>query len=265
MYHPVFGLSVPDRGWVPAPRYLLRRHRILKLLAPLPKGRVLEIGCGAGALLEDLSRMGFVCDAVEASESAFQLASSLHADNSEVTIHPRPRDDWDGAFDVVMAFEVLEHIEDDGEALARWRRCLKPGSHLLISVPAHQSRWNAHDVWAGHFRRYDRSQLTSLLERGGFEVAHFECYGFPLADIIQPLRAAISSRHLKRVEAASGSRHSRAAGTADSGVMRVTETRLWPVQASWLGVGILRFFFWLQGLFGNSDLGSGYIVIGKKK
>lgn len=265
MYHPVFGLSVPDRGWVPAPRYLLRRHRVLKLLAPLPKGRVLEIGCGVGALLEDLSRMGFVCDAVESSEAAFQLASSLHADNSEVNIYPRPRDNWDGAFDVVMAFEVLEHIEDDGEALARWRRCLRPGGHLLISVPAHQSRWDASDVWAGHFRRYDRSQLMSLLEHEGFEVAHFECYGFPLADIIQPLRAAIYARHLRRVEAASGSTHARETGTADSGVRRATETKLWPMQASWLGSICLRFFFWLQERFLWTDLGGGYLVIGRRE
>lgn len=265
MYHAVFGLSVPDLGWVPAPSYLLRRHRVLKLVAPLPRGRVLEIGCGVGALLEDLSRRGFICDAVESSESALLLAGSLHADNPEVNIHPRPRDDWDGVFDIVMAFEVLEHIEDDGEALARWRRCLKPGGRLMVSVPAHQSRWDASDVWAGHFRRYDRSQLISLLEREGFEIAHFECYGFPLADIIQPLRAAIYSRQLRRSEAAAGSMHDRKDGTAVSGVRRVTETRLWPVQASWLGVGMLRLFLWLQELFLNTDLGGGYIVIGKKK
>ena len=135
----------------------------------------------------------------------------------------------------------------------------------MISVPAHQSRWDASDVWAGHFRRYDRSQLISLLEREGFEIAHFECYGFPLADIIRPLRAAIHSRHLKRLEAATGSAHDRKDGTAGSGVKRATETRLWPVQASWLGVGTLRFFLWLQELFRDTDLGGGYIVIGKRK
>ena len=123
----------------------------------------MEIGCGVGALLEDFSRMGFVCDAVESSEAAFRFACSLYADNRSVTIHTQLRDDWDGEFDSVMAFEVLEHIKDDGKALARWRRCLKPGGRLIISVPAHQSKWDASDVWAGHFRRYEKSQLKSLL------------------------------------------------------------------------------------------------------
>ena len=49
--HPVYGISFPERGWVPAPRYLLRRDRVLRLLARLPVGRLLEIGCGSGALL----------------------------------------------------------------------------------------------------------------------------------------------------------------------------------------------------------------------
>ena len=265
MFHPVFGLSLPDLGWVPAPSYLLRRNRILKLAASFPKGRALEIGCGVGALLEDFSRMGFVCDAVESSDAAFQFASSLYAGSRTVTIHNQMRDEWDGAFDSVMAFEVLEHIEDDGNAVARWRRCLKPGGRLIISVPAHQSRWDASDIWAGHFRRYEKAQLTSLLEREGFEVEHFECYGFPLADIIQPLRAFMNSRQLKRMKADPGSTRDREEGTARSGVERVTETKLWPIQSSWLGVGVLRFFLWLQELFRNTDLGGGYIIVGKKK
>lgn len=57
--HPVFGPVAPELGWVPAPRYLLRRSRVLRLLATVERGRLLEIGCGAGVLCQEVARLGF--------------------------------------------------------------------------------------------------------------------------------------------------------------------------------------------------------------
>src|SRR3546814_6549126 len=71
-----------------------------------------------------------------------------------------------------MAFEVLEHIEDDHAALRQWLGWLKPGGILLMSVPAHPSQWNAADVWAGHFRRYRKRELLGLVEENVLELEH---------------------------------------------------------------------------------------------
>ena len=65
-------------GWVPAPRYLLRRARILSLLKQFKPGRVLEFGCGAGALISELSPLGYKCIAIEESENAIFLAKKFN-------------------------------------------------------------------------------------------------------------------------------------------------------------------------------------------
>jgi SAM-dependent methyltransferase len=76
----------------------------------------------------------------------------------------------DGAFDVVAAFDVVEHCEDDALALAELTRVLAPGGRLLLSVPAYQWAWSDHDVRAGHYRRYRRSQLVALVGSAGLDV-----------------------------------------------------------------------------------------------
>lgn len=253
---PLFGLTAPEKGWVPAPRYALRRARLLALSEPLAGGRLLEIGPGAGALLSDLAALGFFCEALESSDEAFRLARAL---NPAVQISRTPQADWSSAFDALVACEVLEHIEDDRAALEEWRGWLRPGGHLLLSVPAHQRRWGATDIWAGHFRRYEKADLGSLLERCGFEVLALECYGFPLSNLIEPLRDWSHRRQLRRRE-----RGSLQEATAQSGIERGLESRLWPLQASPPGRLLFRAAFRLQEIFRNRDLGTGYLVLARR-
>jgi len=256
--HPLFGLAAPELGWVPAPRYALRRARLLSLADNLGRGRLLEIGPGAGALLADLAGLGFTCDAVESSEDAFRLASRL---NTSPAVHLRSDPDpaWAETFDALVACEVLEHIEDDRAALAQWRAWLRPGGHLLLSVPAHARRWSATDVWAGHFRRYEKAALRQLLETSGFAVEALECYGFPLSNLVEPFRAWSHARALRRREEAG-----KAAATAQSGVERGLEARLWPLQAGLPGRLLFRAAFRLQTRFRNHDLGTGYLVLARR-
>lgn len=253
--HPLYGLTAPERGWVPAPRYVLRRARLLALAAPLGGGRLLEVGPGAGALLFDMADLGFTCEALETSEDALRLVNEL---NPEARISREPRADWHGAFDALVACEVLEHIEDDQAALDQWRSWLRPGGHLLLSVPAHASRWGPSDLWAGHFRRYEKDALRSFLERSGFEVIELESYGFPLSNLVEPLRGWSHRRLLRRWK------RGLQEATARSGVERGLETRLWPLQASAPGRLLFRAGFRLQEAFRHRDLGTGYLVLARR-
>lgn len=70
----------------------------------------------------------------------------------------------------VAAFDVLEHFEDAVAALAEFRRVLRPGGMLLLSVPAYQWAWTSFDDMQGHYRRYTRRDLVELLRSSGFEV-----------------------------------------------------------------------------------------------
>lgn len=76
----------------------------------------------------------------------------------------------DATFDVVAAFDVVEHCEPESQALAELTRVLRPGGRLLVSVPAYQWAWSDHDVRAGHHRRYTRRRLVAALEGQGLEV-----------------------------------------------------------------------------------------------
>jgi SAM-dependent methyltransferase len=254
--HPLYGISAAERGWVPGPSYLLRRRRVLSMLAGLPAGRLLEIGCGAGALLHDIARRGFAVSALEPSADARDIARSINHAALGISIVADEQDGWQNHFDYVAAFEVLEHIADDAAALRKWGSWLHPGGKLLLSVPAHPRRWCASDDWAGHCRRYERQGLLELLYGCGFAPCAVECYGFPLANMIEPLRARYHASQLRRRPV-----HGQVDCSLRSGIERSLETRLYPLQASLAGTLCMKFFFALQTLFLNTSLGTGFIVL----
>jgi len=76
----------------------------------------------------------------------------------------------DGVFDVVAAFDVVEHCDQESVAMDELARVLAPGGRILLSVPAYQWAWTDHDVRAGHFRRYTRTRLVELVEGAGLTV-----------------------------------------------------------------------------------------------
>ncbi len=252
------GPASPRLGWVPAPRYLLRRDRILRMLAGLPAGRLLEIGPGAGALLVELTELGFDCLALEASEGARDLLQTFTAAHGyPVAVVASPDKAWSLSFDLVCAFEVLEHIEDDHAALAAWVSWLKPGGCLLLSVPAHMKLWNAGDQWAGHHRRYERDSLTESLQRVGLSIEEFECYGFPLANLLERLGAPIYARRIHReADIVASRKHN----NDRSGIDRSEHLGLHRWVNSFPGRTMLRLFLSLQSTFKRTDLGSGYLV-----
>lgn len=257
---PLFGLSVPEKGWVPAPSFLLRRDRILRQITGRNPGSLIEIGCGAGTLLRELSERGFTCEALETSEPALEIAR--HVAGGRVRFHESSQSNWTSRFDYLLAFEVLEHIENDCAALADWWSWLRPGGLMLMSVPARMSAWTASDLWAGHYRRYERQDLITLIVSSGFEIEGIETYGFPLANIISPLRAWSHARQLatRRQNQLDGRHHN----NDMSGVERAVESRLYPLFASPLGRWSLKLACALQAWTVDRDWGNGYLVTARK-
>jgi len=252
-----FGRAAVSLGWVPAPRYLLRRAAVLALLRSATPGRVLEIGCGAGSLLADLRALSHDCTAVETSEEARRLAARMLADAPAIEVHDAVRSEWNSRFDLLLAFEVLEHIEDDTAALREWLTYLKPGGRLMISMPAHARRWTATDTWAGHVRRYDRADMLALAERVGVRVIRCENYGFPLSNLIEPVNAWAHGRQLARRSEAAPDRD---ALSGESGVKRSLETRLYPAMTSLPGRLAMRAAIGMQRWFRHTELGNGFIL-----
>lgn len=259
--HPHYGPALPNENWVPAPRYLMRRDVILRQARALHPGKILEMGCGAGALLSDLGKLGFTGVGVDQSASAQRIARMLHAERPEFSIGPS----CDGleveSFDHLAAFEVLEHIEDDLGALSDWSQYLKRQGTLMISVPAHPERWNPADVWAGHYRRYTRTCLEDLVRNAGYELVEIQSYGFPLGNIMERLGAGFYARQTKDRGGDEMDQNDR---TEASGTDRGVLTRLWPFYSSWPAVVIMRIIWRVQAMFLGGDRGVGYFVIAKK-
>jgi SAM-dependent methyltransferase len=85
---------------------------------------------------------------------------------------------------MIGAFDVIEHVKDDGAALASIATRLKPGGKLVITVPAHQWMWSAHDDLNHHERRYSKRELKRLVENSPLRldrIGYFNSFLFPFA------------------------------------------------------------------------------------
>ena len=260
-HHPVYGPALPDQNWVPAPRYLLRRARVLHHVQHMAPCRVADIGCGAAALLSELARRGFEAYGIDRSPQALTLAQHLVDEGAPMELSPELRPEWAGKFNLVFSFEVIEHLEDDIGAMQDWSQYLAPGGKLILSTPAHPHRWNAADEWAGHVRRYTRAQLKEHMQAAGFIVEHVECYGFPLANIMEIWRARAYHKAMQNKE-----KQGKGADklTDESGADRSFETRFWHIFSCWPSTLLMRTATLLQIPFLNRDLGNGYLVIARK-
>jgi len=255
--HSVYGPSLPESGWVPAPSYLLRRQLVLNCLKNENKSNLLEIGSGPAVLLYELANIGWGCSALEQSEEALKIAKLLHNKKNHAKIYEHPEENWNNKFDWILAMEVLEHIEDDFTALSEWSKWIKPKGKILLSVPAHMNKWSKSDEWAGHYRRYEKDQLISLFEKNGLQVERIMSYGFPLANLIEPIRAWHHGRLLKK-------EITKKEGSDQSGISRSLEKKLYPFYSNFISVFFMKVAFGLQQLFLNTDLGTGYLVQAKR-
>jgi len=133
--------------------------------------RVLDAGCGTGALLDHLERWPDV-EVYGLDFSGQALAYTRQRGHcrlvqGDLTCLPFP----DGTFDVITALDVVEHIREDEGALREVNRVLRPGGVFLVSVPAFRFLWGPHDAALRHFRRYTAGEIAALMRRTGFRVS----------------------------------------------------------------------------------------------
>lgn len=103
----------------------------------------------------------------------------------------------DEYFDVICAFDVIEHIQDDRKAIAEIYRCLRPGGKVFLTVPAFESLWSEHDVINHHFKRYRLPEFVSLQQEAGFTSSYrsyFNSFLFPPIAAVRGLNRLLFGR-----------------------------------------------------------------------
>jgi len=134
--------------------------------------RVIEIGCGTGYALLALRAAlpGSRLCGSEMHAGALALARRRVADSVELVQMDARNIPFEAEFDLICAFDVLEHIDDDEGVLAQMFRAVRPGGGILLSVPQHPFMWSHIDVRANHKRRYRSNELGRKCARAGFEI-----------------------------------------------------------------------------------------------
>lgn len=132
---------------------------------------VLEVGCGTGFVLSGITRafprVRAVGSEIHVAGLAFAAQRLPGVELLQMDARKLP---FDEEFDVVAAFDVVEHIAEDGLVLSNFHRAVKPGGVCLITVPQHQWLWSPVDEAACHQRRYHAADLHAKVKAAGFRI-----------------------------------------------------------------------------------------------
>jgi SAM-dependent methyltransferase len=151
------------------------------------KGPVLEIGAGNRPRVP-ISGSYFVDLSASAMRALRQRDGHCAAASGEALPF------IDRCFDLVCAFEIVEHVADDRSLLREIQRVLRPGERFFFSVPLHMHFWTSHDVLAGHVRRYDPAELQSLLDGYGIPIERYSITMSPSSALYRNASARLARR-----------------------------------------------------------------------
>jgi len=183
-----FEIATSNHFWV------RRRFEVLKRFAGQViegSSRIAEIGCGNGLLQRDIEDhyglrvAGFELNELALRKNVSRISPLYCYDINQRQLNLRSQ------FDLVLLFDVLEHIDDEKEFLESVKFHLTDSGGLVVNVPAHQSLYSNYDRAAGHVRRYNTKQLIQVAERSGFKVRAITYWGLPLLPLLL-LRKAVS-------------------------------------------------------------------------
>lgn len=175
-----FGAHEDDHWWFAARRAIVRDFLEARL-PPAAHRRILDVGCGTGGMLPLLAAFGEV-SGLDASDEALAFAKTraggarLLKGVLPAGLPPSER------FDLVTAFDVIEHIPEVIEALVNLRAALAPGGRLVVTVPAFMFLWSEHDVLNHHQRRYTEALLREQFQAAGLVMersSYFNTWLFP--------------------------------------------------------------------------------------
>jgi SAM-dependent methyltransferase len=190
--------ALEDRHWWYAERRtILRRMVTANGHTRRHDMRAIDIGAAGGGNTRVLRDLGLFAVPVEHGTDGASLARGRGLPAVRADARRLPFSD--GCLDLAVAFDVLEHIEEDVSALHEIRRVLKPGGRVLIAVPADMSLWSAHDEAVGHVRRYSRESLVAAVHSSGLVVDQVRSWNVLLRPAVAHRRKSAAGSDLDEV------------------------------------------------------------------
>lgn len=182
--YPDSGFDLTDKNaessfWVSS-RNRLFKSIVQRHLSPIGKTRFLEIGCGTGDFIQQIEDN----KSLEITGSEIYLKGLQYAKKNLPNVDFVQFDVTKGKigeqFDMITAFDVIEHIDDDAAAISNISQMLHKNGVLIISVPQHMFLWSQLDEIVKHKRRYSRWELVAKLKDNGFEISYVTSFLFVL-------------------------------------------------------------------------------------
>lgn len=175
IYYQKYATLEQSHWWFKA-RLKILRGLIRKNSTAAQNLHILNAGAATGATTVMLQEFGTVVSVEIDNDSCAFLSEILHEEVINASLTELPLNN--GSFDLVCAFDVIEHIENEHKAVSEIYRVLKSGGRTFITVPAYQFLWSKHDEINHHFRRYQLIRLEKLFEKQGFSIEYKSYFNF---------------------------------------------------------------------------------------
>jgi trans-aconitate methyltransferase len=154
--------EIEERHWWFRGRRSIVRRLLTEIAPPGSGRRIVDVGCGTGANIASLTD-AYMCHGIDPSAEGIDLARKrFPAVHFTCGLAPDAFGSEERDADVLLAMDVMEHVPDDFAFVSGLLGALKPGGHLLVTVPADESLWSPHDENFGHYRRYTRERLERV-------------------------------------------------------------------------------------------------------
>ena len=160
--------------------FVVRRKLLKTILCSLNLQReslTMDIGCGVGSNLSLLKAIGLKAMGCDRSFDNLLLAKNkfflpfINGDLENLPIRS-------SSVELVVATDVLEHLQDDIAGVRELCRILRRNGHLIVTVPAFQSLWGTQDIVTGHKKRYSKRDISNVLKQNGFQIMRSSYFNF---------------------------------------------------------------------------------------